>query len=90
MNIPVLLFAWSLHGHFMVTVSQVYVGQVEGELELCGTVNYVAGKNVYKIVCGDAGLSGDVVKVTNADSYLTLCEVQVLGKFALWSAVVNT
>merc|ERR1712176_1444872 len=48
---------------------------------LCGTVEYVAGKNVYVVECADQ--TGSVVKVTQQNNYLTLCEVEVLGKVAV-------
>ena len=53
---------------------QVYVGN-----ELCGAVEYVAGQSVYKIDCG--GKVGSAIKIAQDGQYLTLCEVQVLGKF---------
>ena len=45
---------------------------------LCGTVEYVAGKTVYVVECADQ--TGSVVKVTQQNNYLTLCEVEVLGE----------
>ena len=46
------------------------------EWELCGDVNY-DGSSVFVIACNKYG---DGVKITNDNSYLTLCEVEVLGK----------
>jgi len=54
--------------------TQVFVGDI-----LCGKVNYVAGQVVYKVVC-EGGIVGDSVKIKNTKTYLTLCEVKVMGK----------
>ena len=53
---------------------QVYV-----DGQLCGSVSYVAGQPVYVVDCGSP-LTGQVVKVTQNGQYLTLCEVEILGK----------
>ena len=53
--------------------SQVYVDN-----ELCGAVEWVATKSVYRIDCN--GLSGSKIRITQEGQYLTLCEVQVLGE----------
>ena len=44
----------------------------------CGVVNYVKGKNVYRLRC-PSGTVGSVVTVYQKNNYLTLCEVQILG-----------
>ena len=46
-------------------------------MQFCGTVVYVAGKNVFVVDC--AGLVGSEVMIVQQYNYLTLCEVQVLG-----------
>ena len=45
---------------------------------LCGAIEWVATKLVYRIGCD--GAAGSTVKVTQNGQYLTLCEVQVLGE----------
>ena len=55
---------------------QVYVGET-----LCGSVEWAAGKSVFQVNCD--GASGTKVRITQDGQYLTLCEVQVLGKFFL-------
>ena len=51
------------------------------EDRLCGTVEYVAGRSVFVVDCAD--LIGREVRVTQDHNYLTLCEVEVLGKGSL-------
>lgn len=54
---------------------QVYVGDI-----LCGTVTYDASKTSYEVLCNDGqGVIGDMVKIVNPATYLTLCEVKVWG-----------
>ena len=45
---------------------------------LCGSVEYEAEKNVYVVDCADR--VGSVVKITQENNFLTLCEVEVLGR----------
>ena len=45
--------------------------------KLCGAVEYEAGRNVYVVDCADQ--VGSVIKITQEDNHLTLCEVEVLG-----------
>ena len=45
---------------------------------LCGEVKWLHGKTVYRVKCYEA--SGSMVKVTQDDEYLALCEVEVLGE----------
>eukprot|EP00116_Pleurobrachia_bachei_P000230 sb/3460492/ len=52
-------------------VRQVYVGD-----ELCGTIEYSGLKNTYTLDCG---MVGSFVRIVNDNSYLTLCEVRVMG-----------
>ena len=44
----------------------------------CGSVTYTEGVSVYSVDCG--GVQGSVIKITQENNYLTLCEVQVLGE----------
>ena len=44
---------------------------------LCGEVKWEAEKSVYRVNCH--GATGNMVKVTQDDEYLVLCEVEVLG-----------
>ena len=53
---------------------QVFIGDM-----LCGTVKYIAGQVVYKVIC-EGGIVGDSVQIKNSNNYLTLCEVKVMGK----------
>ena len=54
----------------------MYVGS-----KLCGVVNWKADKHVYKVTCEDGPLKSRLVKVLQEGDYLTLCEVEVLGKW---------
>jgi len=45
------------------------------DYELCGTIAYEEGVSKISVECG---MSGTAVKITNDNSYLTLCEVQVV------------
>ena len=45
---------------------------------LCGTVEYVTGESVFVVDCAD--IMGSKVMITQEDTILTLCEVQVFGK----------
>ena len=56
----------------MCKITQVYVGTT-----LCGDVKWEADKSVYRVKCH--GATGNMVKVTQDDEYLVLCEVEVLG-----------
>ncbi|KAL5249183.1 hypothetical protein ACHWQZ_G018138 [Mnemiopsis leidyi] len=44
----------------------------------CGEVVYVAGKNVYEVDCADQ--VGSIIKITQENNHLTLCEVEVLAR----------
>lgn len=55
--------------------AQVWI-ETSGDYELCGTISYEAGVSVIPIECG---MSGTGIKITNDNSYLTLCEVQVVA-----------
>ena len=54
---------------------QVFVGKT-----VCGTVTYEIGQSVYVVDCGSP-IVGEIVKVSLDGDYLTLCEVEILGKF---------
>ena len=45
---------------------------------LCGSVEYEAGTNVYVVDCADQ--EGSDVKITQENNFLTLCEVEVYGR----------
>jgi len=51
--------------------AKVYVGD-----ELCGEIEYSGITNTYSMKCG---MVGNFVRIVNDNSYLTLCEVQVMG-----------
>ena len=51
----------------------MYVGEA-----LCGSVSWVAGKDVYDIGCGN-GVVGEFVKIVQDNNFLTLAEVQAYG-----------
>ena len=70
-------FGWCA-GLTTLLLAQVFVDDV-----LCGTVVYSAGQFVYPIKCSKVG---SVVKITLGGSYLTLCEVEVLGKLSQFSS----
>ena len=53
------------------------LSQVFLDKNLCGTVNWRSGQDVYPISCG--GKSGQIVKIVQNKNYLTLAEVQVFG-----------
>ena len=50
----------------------MYVGDIP-----CGKIEYETGKRVYSVDCDIVGRS---VKIVNDYSYLTLCEVRVMGR----------
>ena len=54
--------------------------------EECGSVTYKEGVSVYSVDCG--GVQGSVVKITQENNYLTLCEVQVLGETLLYAFII--
>ena len=56
---------------------QVYVDE-----DLCGTIKVTPGVLVYPISCQK---KGDSVKIRTSKQYLTLCEVEVIGK--QWSVL---
>jgi len=64
--------------------AKVWVGR-GSEWELCGDVNY-DGSSVFVIACNKYG---DGVKITNDNSYLTLCEVEVLVPEEVPSEVID-
>merc|ERR1712176_999191 len=47
--------------------------------KLCGAVEYKAGVDVYTVDCADQ--VGSVIKITQENKNLTLCEVEVLARF---------
>ena len=54
--------------------------------KLCGTVKYTAGQSVYVVECDD--ITGSAIKITQ-EGTLTLCEVEVLGRFNLKVALLK-
>ena len=64
--------------------TQIYVGD-----QLCGTIDYVALKHDYEVVCNDgSGLVGRSVKIVNPSQYLTLCEVKVRSESSKTSDII--
>ena len=65
--------SWIIMSEWSNDFTQIYVGD-----QLCGTIDYVALKHDYEVVCNDgSGLVGRSVKIVNPSQYLTLCEVKV-------------
>ena len=50
---------------------------VKVDKEVCGTVHYLPGMNVYPVNC--KGAKGTIVRIEQPKNYLTLAEVQVFG-----------